>query len=159
MEEGRIPTLAEYLAMQADGGGMLLAAQWGELAHRAPAAQWSAPVVQRMLDAYSTVGCLTDDLATDATRFGAVQAIATAEHLEEGASVRSAGRHQHGLAYSLLLVDLLVEVLHPEVVPVPGHGGVEVGNRHADVVDRHDEVGGEQGLAGWGSGHGDHGSR
>ncbi|MFD0278092.1 terpene synthase family protein [Kitasatospora sp. NPDC127111] len=61
---GRTPTLHEYLMLRPADGGMLLAAMWCELAGRCITPDWTDPVVQDLLDAFSTCGILTNDLAT-----------------------------------------------------------------------------------------------
>lgn len=77
----RTPTLREYLTIRPPDGGMLLAAMWTELAERVVTPDWHDPLVQSLLRAFSTVGCLTNDLADSGDPFGPVCALVAAESL------------------------------------------------------------------------------
>lgn len=67
VQPGRTPSLREYLMLRPVDGGMLLAAMWCELAMDCVTPDWSSLLVHRLLDAFSAVGTLRNDLAsTDA---------------------------------------------------------------------------------------------
>ncbi|MFF7637865.1 terpene synthase family protein [Kitasatospora sp. NPDC008050] len=82
----RTPTLREYLALRPADGGMLLAAMWCELAEQAITPDWHDPLLQSLLRAFSTVGCLTNDLAGSGDPFSAVGALVTVEGLDPTAA-------------------------------------------------------------------------
>ncbi|MCX4750502.1 terpene synthase family protein [Kitasatospora sp. NBC_01287] len=85
VQPARVPSLSQYLALRPADGGMLLAAMWCEVAEECVTPQWTAPVVRLLLDAFSTVGYLANDLAAavavDRDRFGVVDALRVAEEL------------------------------------------------------------------------------
>ncbi|MCX4749806.1 hypothetical protein OG455_30555 [Kitasatospora sp. NBC_01287] len=87
VQPARVPSLSQYLALRPADGGMLLAAMWCEVAEECVTPQWTAPVVRLLLDAFSTVGYLANDLAAavavavDGDRFGVVDALEVAEEL------------------------------------------------------------------------------
>ncbi|MFF7637564.1 hypothetical protein ACFZB9_31135 [Kitasatospora sp. NPDC008050] len=61
---------------------MVLAAMWCELAERCVTPDWTDPLVRSLVDAFSAIGCLTNDLAADRTdTFTAVGALAAAQGL------------------------------------------------------------------------------
>ncbi|GAA1500916.1 hypothetical protein GCM10009760_63200 [Kitasatospora kazusensis] len=61
---GRTPSLREYLLLRPVDGGMLLAAMWCELALDCVTPDWSSLLVHKLLDAFSAVGTLTNDLSS-----------------------------------------------------------------------------------------------
>ncbi|MFF7634715.1 terpene synthase family protein [Kitasatospora sp. NPDC008050] len=72
----RTPTLREYLLLRPADGGMVLAAMWCELAGRCVTPDWHDALVQSLLRSFSTVGCLTNDLAAaDSDTFTASRAL------------------------------------------------------------------------------------
>ncbi|GAB2747520.1 terpene synthase family protein [Kitasatospora kifunensis] len=74
----RTPTLRQYLMIRPTDGGMLLAAMWCELAERCVTPDWNDALVQSLLRSFSTVGCLTNDLAAnDSDTFTAADALRT----------------------------------------------------------------------------------
>ena len=85
VQPSRTPTLREYQVLRPTDGGMLLAAQWCELAHQVVSPDWRDPLVQSLLRSFSTVGCLVNDLAAaDGDTFNAVQALVASEGLAPG---------------------------------------------------------------------------
>ncbi|MFD7908480.1 terpene synthase family protein [Kitasatospora sp. NPDC059722] len=76
VQPGRTPTLREYLMLRPADGGMLLAAMWCELADQCITPHWGDPMVQDLLDAFSTCGILTNDLAADGGKDETFNAIA-----------------------------------------------------------------------------------
>ena len=82
VQPGRTPTLREYQMLRPADGGMLLAAMWCELAEQVVTPDWHDPLVQSLLAAFSTIGCLTNDLAAaSGDLFNAVDALAAAQGL------------------------------------------------------------------------------
>ncbi len=86
VQPSRTPTLREYQVLRPADGGMLLAAQWCELAEQVVTPDWHNPLVQSLLRSFSTVGCLTNDLAASAAgdTFNAVHALIAAQGLAPG---------------------------------------------------------------------------
>ncbi|MDH6116929.1 hypothetical protein ABH930_000348 [Kitasatospora sp. GAS204A] len=73
----RTPSLRQYLTLRPVDGGMLLAAMWCELALGCVTPDWDGLLVHRLLDAFSAVGTLTNDLAASTDdRFTAQAALA-----------------------------------------------------------------------------------
>ena len=82
VQPSRTPTLREYQMLRPADGGMLLAAMWCELAEQVVTPDWHDPLVQSLLAAFSTIGCLTNDLAAaSGDLFNAVDALAAAQGL------------------------------------------------------------------------------
>lgn len=77
---GRVPSLRAYQTIRPEDGGMRLAAMWTELATGCIAGERETPAVQELLRAFSTVGCLANDLAAaDDDVFTVVRALAKSE--------------------------------------------------------------------------------
>ncbi len=118
VQPGRTPTLREYQVLRPADGGMLLAAQWCELAHQVVTSDWRDPLVQLLLAAFSTVGCLTNDLAAGADdTFNAVHALAVAEGLAPGQARERIGEllkaevHRFWWVYSAVRNEVAAEAL------------------------------------------------
>jgi hypothetical protein len=81
LRTGHTPTLREYMGVRPADGGMLLAAMWTELAEQCITPDWRNPAVQGMLSAFSTCGCLANDLAATGSQdtFTAVYALVNSE--------------------------------------------------------------------------------
>ncbi|MGF1428759.1 terpene synthase family protein [Kitasatospora sp. LaBMicrA B282] len=77
---GRVPSLAEYLKLRPADGGMQLAAMWCELANLCVVPDWRDSLVQEMVQAFSAVGVLLNDLAAEpGDTFTAVRAVVCTE--------------------------------------------------------------------------------
>ncbi|MGF1425101.1 terpene synthase family protein [Kitasatospora sp. LaBMicrA B282] len=80
LRPGRTPSLAEYLRLRPDDGGMQLAAMWCEVANLCVTLDWRDPLVQELVAAFSACGILLNDLAAaPGDTFTAVQALVHAE--------------------------------------------------------------------------------
>ncbi|GAA1977559.1 hypothetical protein GCM10009738_64850 [Kitasatospora viridis] len=87
---GRIPSPREYQALRPADGGMVLAARWTQLATATVPDQRHARRVQGILEAFSKVGCLANDLrASDGEVFSLISVLAESE----GVTIRGA-RHR-----------------------------------------------------------------
>lgn len=85
----QVPTLREYLTIRPADGGMLLAAMWCELAEQCITPDWNEPLLQDMLKAFSTVGCLVNDLSADVDdTFTAVGALVGSQGLPRERALR-----------------------------------------------------------------------
>ncbi|MFD0532244.1 terpene synthase family protein [Kitasatospora arboriphila] len=91
LRPGRTPTLREYLLLRLADGGMLLAAMWCELAGQCITPHWTDPVVHDLLDAFSTCGILTNDLAGGTGEGETFNAVA-ARMADDGLSLEQARR-------------------------------------------------------------------
>ena len=108
-----------------------------------PDALVAQPLGQRV-DVADPVGQLLQAGAALVEELGDRRRLVERGHqLDLGAAHRGAAHRQHRLADALLLVDLLVQHDHAEVVVVPLDGGVQVGDRDADVVDCRHQGGGQ----------------
>lgn len=89
----KTPNLSEYLRLRPTDGGMRLAAMWCELAAQCitpdwadpllrNTPDWAQPLLRELLDTFSMVGVLVNDLAADGNDlFTAVRALAVTEGL------------------------------------------------------------------------------
>lgn len=79
---GRVPSLREYQALRPTDGGMVLAARWTELATATVPDQQHGGRFQEILTAFSTVGCLTNDVrAADGELFSLITVLTRSERL------------------------------------------------------------------------------
>jgi hypothetical protein len=101
-----------------------------------------AEPLAQLVDIAHPVGQLLDAGTALVDELGDGAGVVERRHqLDLGAALRGAADRQHGLADTLILVDLLVQDDHAEVIVIPLDRDVEVGHGDSDVVD-----GGHQGT-------------